>query len=298
MRFLLSAALLAMLTGPAHAAPPQIVTDTAISGALVSQIMGDLGQPHVLLPTGSGVHHYQMRPSDARALQSAQLLVWFGPQLTPWLDRAAGGRDDQAGQLQLLSVPDATLRALNPADAHHHDHDHGDTDPHAWLDLSNAPVWLDHIARRLSELDPPNAAIYADNAAAAAREYRALDERIAATLAPLEDADFAVFHDAYGYFTDRYGLRPAIAVLPGDATSASAARVQAVRAQIAESGARCAFPEYGHDPVLIRTVTEGTDVTVGGELDPAGAGVPQGPSHYLDTMRGLADTLSGCLDKG
>lgn len=319
MRLLISSALLTVLAVPGHAAPPEVVTDTAIAGALVGQVMGDLGQPRVLLPKGAGVHHYQMRPSDAQALQSAQLLVWFGPELTPWLERASDARGEDAKDLELLHVKGVTLRSYAEDDDHEHehehehedhaeggqenhedhdDHDHGGADPHAWLDIANAAPWLDAIARELSELDPENAATYADNAKSAAGNYAALDAEIAQKLSPLADSSFVVFHDAYGYFSDHYGLRPAIAVSLGDATSPSAERMNEVRAKIAESGASCAFPEYGHDPRLVQTAIDGTDTAIGGELDPAGTGLAQGPSLYADTLRGLAETLGDCLNKG
>ncbi len=333
MRLLLSSAILAALAAPASAAPPRIVADTAITGALVAQVLGDLGEPHVLLPSGASVHHYQMRPSDAQALQSAGLLVWFGPELTPWLDRAAGSSGTNAPQLKLLDANDVTLRSY-AEDGHHehgeghdheehdheehdhdhedhdhaheheheHEHEHGDDhhhdgkDPHAWLNPANAAPWLSAIADELSELDPDNAATYAANAEAATQDYVALDQRMAQQLSPLKDKSFVVFHDAYGYFTEHFGLRPAIAVSLGDATAPSAARLSEVRSQIAESGASCAFPEYGHDPKLIDTVIEGSDVGMGDELDPAGAGLSPGPTLYRDVLQQMTDTLSTCIN--
>jgi zinc transport system substrate-binding protein len=326
MRLLLSSAILAALAAPASAAPPRIVADTAITGALVAQVLGDLGEPHVLLPSGASVHHYQMRPSDAQALQSAGLLVWFGPELTPWLDRAADAGGTGAPQLELLDASDVTLRSYAEDGQHDHDeghdheghdheghdhevqdhghdhaHEHGDdhqhdgTDPHAWLNPMNAAPWLTAIARELSKLDPENAATYAANADAAAQDYLALDQKIAQQLTPLTDKSFVVFHDAYGYFTEHFGLPPAIAVSLGDATSPSAARLSEVRSQIAESGASCAFPEYGHDPKLIDTVIEGSDVAMGDELDPAGAGLSPGPMLYRDVLQRMSDTLNACL---
>ena len=84
--FLLSFALLAT---PTLAEVPAIVADTPVTASLVQQVMGDLGQPALLLDKGADPHDFQLRPSQARALQDAGLLVWVGPDLTPWLDRAA-----------------------------------------------------------------------------------------------------------------------------------------------------------------------------------------------------------------
>ncbi|MDP5307960.1 zinc ABC transporter substrate-binding protein [Paracoccus spongiarum] len=308
MRFAPIAALIVLIAGPALAQPPRVVADTPITASLVAQVMGDLGAPGLLLPPGSSPHHHQMRPSEAAALQSADLLVWMGPALTPWLERAAAPRG--AGRdLQLLDVPDTALRAFGEAehDAGQDDgdgpeatgdHGHDGIDPHAWLDPANAAIWLRAIAGDLSRRDPGNAATYADNAAAAQARLSALDHEITGRLAPLADRRFVVFHDAYGYFTDHFGLQPAIAVALGDATSPSAARIADVQAQIGASGARCAFPEFGHDKKLIEAAIGGSDVVMGAALDPAGAAIEGGAGLYEATLRGLAETVEACLSGG
>lgn len=302
-------ALALMAAGPVAAQPPRIVTDTPITASLVQQVTGDLAQVQVLLPKGADAHHHQMRPSDAQGLQDAGLLVWTGPELTPWLDRAAASVAAGIPQLRLLEVPGTHLRAYTEDHGHDHDHDHGHdhghdhdhahdhagTDPHAWLDPANAQLWLTAIADMVAKADPDNAAQYASNAATAAQQIADLDARIQAQLSPHRQASIVVFHDAYGYFTDHFGLRPAIAVSLGDASTPSAARLGGIRDQIAQTEAACAFPEYGGDPRLVQTVIEGTAVRMGDELAPEGGVLDSGPALYGDVLTGLADALADCL---
>ncbi|MDB6176071.1 zinc ABC transporter substrate-binding protein [Paracoccus sp. Z330] len=331
------AAFAACLATPTLAAPPTVVADTAVTASFVAQVMGDLGQPSVLIPSGASLHHYQMRPSDARKLQSADTVIWTGPELTPWLERAVSGVT--ASQLQLTHVPGTHLQgfagdAHDPAHDDHaheehdehghaahdhdhdhdheghshdeheheahaehdgHDHDHSGTDPHAWLTPENGPVWLAAIAQELSRLDPENADAYKANAEAAATRLSDLDAELNAELAPISDQSFVVFHDAYGYFTTHFGLRPAIAVSLGDATSPSAARLSEIRERIADTGVNCAFPEAGHDPKLIETAIENSGTKLGAALDPAGTELEGGPDFYATLMRNLARTLTDCM---
>lgn len=328
-----AAAILWLTTSPALAVP-SVVTDLVPTGALVQEVMGDLGQVRVLLPGGASAHHYQMRPSDAQALQSADLVFWMGPSLTPWLARATANLAQDA-QVRLLEMPGVTLRNYAGAEDHlahepeahadhghddharddhghddhghgHDDHDHaaedqGDhahagTDPHAWLDPDNAAVWLPEIAAILSREDPQNAPTYQANAATAAKRIAALDATLGQRLAPHADQRFVVFHDAYGYFTDHFGLLPAVPVSLGDASSPSAARIEQVRAQITKSGAVCAFPEYAHDPVMIDTVIEGSSVRRGGELSPEGGALQHGIGQYDLLLTTMAETLVTCLE--
>lgn len=332
MRLALPAALFMSTALPALAAPPVIVVDTPVTGSLVAEVLGDLGKAHVLISAGADPHHYQMRPSDARALQSAGLLVWTGAQLTPWMERAAENLSE-GKRLELLTIAGTHLRSYadshdhqHDADEDHdhagdhdhdhahdhdhehehehehaegegHDHPHSGTDPHAWLDPANAELWLSAIAEAVAAQDPDNAASYRANAKAAADRVAALDAKIAATLQQVAQQRFVVFHDAYGYFTDHYGLLPAIAVSLGDASAPSAARLAAIRNQITESGAVCAFPEFGHDPSLIDSVVEGGTIRIGDELDPAGRGFEAGSGLYEALLLGMADTIAGCLSE-
>ena len=314
---------------PAHAEVPRVATDLPAVAALVQQVMGDLGQPETLIETGSDAHDFQLRPSQARSLQQADMLIWIGPEMTPWLERAVSGLGGTVTSVPLLDLPGAHLQdfGANPdhdhaheeeAHGHAHDHegdhagaeddagddagddvgdghDHSGLDPHAWLDPGNGQLWLGAIAAALAQKDPENAETYAANAVKARDELAALDAELATQLAPLAKKPFVVFHDAYGYFTSHYGLTPAIAVSLGDASTPSAARVAGIRDRVSAEGVVCAFPEANHDAGLITAVIEGTGLRQGAPLDPEGSQLPPGPDQYAATLRAMAAALSDCL---
>ncbi len=327
MRYTISfvtASALAGLVGAAAAEVPRVITDILPVQSLVAQAMGDLGQPVLLLDKGADAHSFQLRPSQAAALAEADLVVWIGPEMTPWLDRALGGVAADVAQLRLLKAEGTDLRsygdgtapaddghadgaghdhaAAAPAeDGHDHDHDHDHdhahegVDPHAWLDPGNARVWLGVIASELARLDPANAATYQANAARADAEIAALDARLDAALAPVRDKPFAVFHDAYGYFANHYGLTIAGTVAVGDAAPPGAAHLAGLKTRL--ETAQCIFPETQHDPKLVQTLAADTGLRVGGALDPEGADLEPGPQGYGAILTGLADTLVACLDQ-
>ena len=348
MRYTISFALAILgLATAARAEVPKVVTDIPPVGALVAQVMGDLGQPEVLLTGGANAHDFQLRPSQARALNGADLVVWVGPELTPWLGRTLSGING-VSQLGLLAAPGTYQRIYGavpgehdhdheghahdghdhdehdhdgheghgdedhslPADQaqadhdhddHDHDHDHEGhvhtgTDPHAWLDPANAQAWLRVIAAELTRLDPENAATYARNADAAVVRVGALNDKIAQELAPVRGQAFVTFHDAYGYFTDHFGLRQLGSIAAGDAHSPGAARLQSLRDSIGRADI-CLFPEVQHDPALIAQMAEATGSRLGGALDPEGTAIPPGPDAYAQVMDQIADTLVACLAK-
>lgn len=305
MRYIIT--LLATAT-PALAEVPTVVADIPPVHALVAQVMGDLGAPELLLAKGADEHDFQLKPSQAGAVADADLVVWIGPELTPWLDGAMDSRPEGAASLALLDAEGTMRRAYGEAKAddhgheeehadeagHDHGHDHGSEDPHAWLDPGNAQVWLGLIAADLGKLDPENAATYAANATAAGERIAALDAELQALLAPVKDMPVVTFHDAYGYFSDHYGLTFAGSIALGDASSPGAARLSELRGELEAGGVVCLFPEVQHDPALVEQLAEGTTVRIGGALDPVGSALDAGPGAYAALLGGIARTIADC----
>jgi zinc transport system substrate-binding protein len=286
MRYIISFAL-ATLPIAALAEVPQVVTDIPPVQALVAQVMGNLGSPVLLLEKGADEHDFQLRPSQMQAVADAELVVWIGPELTPWLDRAMASAN--GASLVLLEASTTTVRPFAAGE------EETGTDPHAWMDPANAMAWTDLIAAELARLDPENAARYAANADASKARIAALDAELASTLAPIADKGFVTFHAAYGYFTAHYGLTHAAALALGDASAPGAARLKELQSQLVAGDYLCAFPEVQHDPALLRQVMAGTSVKLGAALDPVGSSLPFGPDAYDALMRGIATTLLDCL---
>jgi len=315
---------------------PKVVTDIPAVQSLAAQVMGDLGTPGVMLEQGGNAHHYQMKPSQARALQEADLVFWIGPEMTPWMARAIEAVALESKAIELLESDGTLLRDFggvlhsgghdhaddhaeeagdhdhedehaeeahdhaeddHDEEAHDDEHDHAHTglDPHAWLEIGNAETWLGLMADRLAAADPENAATYAANAAAAKADLTALDARLSAELAPVAGTPFVVFHDAYGYFAAHYGLTVAGSIALGDAVEPGAGHLAELRADLATKGVACVFPEAQHDPKRVALLVEGTDVRIGGTLDPSGSSLAYGPGLYAALITGLADTLRDCL---
>ncbi|MFT3690196.1 zinc ABC transporter substrate-binding protein [Paenirhodobacter sp.] len=292
---------LAAMPALARAEVPKVVTDIPPVQSLVAQVMGDLGAPALLLTPGTNAHSYQMKPSQARALQDADLLIWIGPEMTPWLNRAAAASGAK-NSLPLLHTKGTQLRDYAPEADHDHDHDHEEdghhhegTDPHAWLDPDNARTWLSTIAQHLAALDPEHAETYAANAEAARTRIAALDGALKDELAPVARRPFVVFHAAYGYFAAHYGLDVAGALSLGDAAEPGAAHLAELRAGLAHDAVACAFPEANHDPRPLDRLAEGTGVRIGGALDPEGSKLDAGPDLYDRILRSLSETIRDCL---
>lgn len=138
-----SIALAAAILGtPLAAHDIRVVTDIPVTHSLVSMVLGDHGTVDLMLDRGANAHSYQLRPSQAQALSQADLVVWVGAGMTPWMGRAMAGLAADAHSVALLEVEGAMLREFGQAkemhdhdddhahDDHGHDHDHGDDHAH------------------------------------------------------------------------------------------------------------------------------------------------------------------------
>jgi zinc transport system substrate-binding protein len=289
MRALAVALALAPMAPMASEAAPKVVADIAPVGALVAQVMAGLGTPVVLIAGGGDPHDFQLRPSQAAALHDADLLIWIGPSLTPWLGRAAAATE--AVSVPLQDAPGIVRRppmfGAGPGEG-------AAGDPHLWLDPENGIAMISRIAAALAATDPANAAAYAGNAARAKARLTALEAAIASELAPYRDRRLVVFHDAFAHFAGRFGITIVGSLALGDAADPGAAALSALRRDIAEQGADCLFAEPQHSPALIRSLAADTGIRVG-QLDPEGTTVPPGADAYDRTVRAVADGIVACL---
>jgi zinc transport system substrate-binding protein len=284
------------------AAAPKVVTDIPAVHALAAKAMEGVGAPVRLLPPGASPHGYHMRPSEASALAEADILIWIGPELTPWLDRARRKLNAKAPSLALLGVPGTTRHeareeAVFTAHAdggHDHGHHHGPVDPHAWLDPVNGARWLGAIARALGSIDPANAGTYTANAAAGEAELWVLKEALNAELAPVRNQPYVVLHDGFQYFEDRFRISALGAIRLSDGAAPSPRRLATLRRGIKAGGARCIFREPQYSSALAAGLA-GPDVRTG-VLDPLGWDLEAGWSLYPTLLQQLGTNLRQCLE--
>ena len=271
---------------------------------LIAAVMEGVGTPRLLIRGGASPHDASLRPSDARALSVARLVVWAGPGLEAFLVKPLPALAGAARVLTLTEAPAMVVLKQRPGGAFEAeaggelDHDEpGGINPHLWLDPRNAIEIARQAAAALAELDPGNAPRYAANEARLATRLEALDRELAARLGPVAGIPFAVFHDAYPYLEARYSLRALGALTVDPAVPPGAKRLAALRGRLREFGATCVFAEPQFRPAVVAALAEGTGARAA-TLDPLGATLAPGPEAYFVLMRELADALVGCLAGG
>ena len=289
-----------LLTGTAQA-EVKVLTSIKPLQLIAAAVQDGVAIPEVLLPPGASPHNYALRPSDVRKVQSVDLLYWIGPDMEGFLPRVLSGRSLPSVAVQ--DLPGLKLRHFGAdnhshaeeADEHDHDHRPGSLDAHLWLSPVNARVIADKMAADLSAADPANAQRYQSNAKAFDERLGALDQRLKKRLANVEGKPYFVFHEAFDYFEDAYGLKHAGVFAVAAEVQPGAQHVAAMRKRLQEVGKTCVFSEPPLRPRLAETLVAGLPVKLA-ELDALGGYTPATAQGYEQVLEKLGNDLAGCLE--
>jgi zinc transport system substrate-binding protein len=303
-RLVLSLALLLPFNLPALAMdPPKVLASIKPLHSLALNVMEGVGaKPTLLLRATASAHTYTLRPSDARAIEQADVVFWIGPDYESFMAKAVSGLQRRARVVTMSRADGVTLLPTREGGvwAEDDDHDHAQSadtehDMHLWLDPVNAKALARAMAATLAEADPAHAARYQANAQALAARLDTLDSSLRTRLTPVAHKPFIVFHDGYQYFEKRYGLTAAGSITVTPDRTPGPRRLSDLRRAIAERNASCVFGEPQFTSALVGTVAKGT-VARTGVLDALGAAIPEGKDVYFVMMEALADSFVGCLN--
>jgi zinc transport system substrate-binding protein len=299
--------------GPA-AAQTKVVVSIKPLHSLVAGVMAGVGSPELLVKGASSPHTYAMKPSDAKALNDADLFFRMSESIEPFTIRVARALPKQVTIVTLQDAPGMKLlprRTGNTFEPHvqdasksaldrheHDDHDHDGKanapDGHAWLDPDNAKAMVARIEQALSSTYPAYAAAFQANARKLTADLDALDGKLQTKLKPVAGKPYIVFHDAFQYLEARFDLNPVGSISISPDVPPSAKRLTDLRKKVVSLNAVCVFAEPQYDTRLVQNLVEGTSARTA-TLDAEALGLEPGPDLYFAMMRRLADDLKGCL---
>lgn len=297
-----------------------VVATFSILGGMVKSVGGDHVEVTTLVGPDSDAHAYNPTPADAKTILKADVLFVNGWGFEGWLDRLV----DASGYKGRLITATDGIEGLpfdhgddhneeHHGDDHdgkhagkhedHHDkhedkhddkhadahgHHHGETDPHAWLSLAHAKVYIQNITGALQEADPKNSAVYALNQDAYLKQLGELEQLVTETLdtLPKERRTVVTSHDAFGYFADSYQFRFLAPQGLNPEAEASARDVAALIEQIRDENITALFLENIVSPRLLEQIAAESGAEIGGTLYADGLSKPEGDAGtYLNMMK-------------
>ncbi|MGC1019742.1 zinc ABC transporter substrate-binding protein ZnuA [Pantoea agglomerans] len=295
----------ASLTLPAQA---NVVASLKPVGFIAAAIADGVTPVDVLLPDGASEHDYSLRPSDAKRLKNADLVVWVGPEMEAFMAKSAAELPAQKN-LAMVNIDgikpllisggededEHTAEKSEEQDADAHHHHHGEFNMHLWLSPEIARKTAVAIHGKLLELMPQDKAKLDANLQQFEVALADTDKRVSAQLAPVRNKGYFVFHDAYTYFEKQYGLSPTGHFTVNPEIQPGAQRLHQIRTQLVEQKAVCVFAEPQFRPAVIDAVARGTQVRKG-TLDPLGTDISLAKDSYVKFLSQLSSQYESCLN--
>jgi ABC-type Zn uptake system ZnuABC Zn-binding protein ZnuA len=296
-RHFLLAASFAFLPSAAISAELNVVASFSILGDLATQVGGERVEVTTLVGPDSDAHVYEPRPTDARTLAAADVILANGLEFEGFLGRLIEASGTQAPVIELTT----SAELLEDPDGGHY---HGDVfhagthDPHAWQSVANVTAYVASLANAFCDLDEAGCDSYRQNADAYRADLTALGDEISRLISEIPESRRTVIvpHNAFRYFEDAYGIRflaPAGISTEAEASAADMARiVDELRAETASA----IFVENIADPRLMRRIAAETGKEIAGTLYSDALSPQDGPApSYLAMMRHNLTTLLDAL---
>lgn len=269
----------------------KVVTTFTVIADMAQNVAGDAATVVSITKPGAEIHGYQPTPRDLVKAIDADLILWNGLNLELWFEQFFAN---------LRNVPSVVVsEGVEPMPISGGDYD-GKPNPHGWMALSSALIYVDNIQNALSGLDPDNAATYAANADA----YKA---QIANVIGPLRDAALALPDDrrwlvtsegAFSYLARDFGLKE-VYLWPINADAqGTPQQVRAVIDTVRDNAIPVVFSESTVSDKPAKQVARETGAAYGGILYVDSLSEPGGPvPTYLDLLRVTSETIVKGLSK-
>jgi manganese/iron transport system substrate-binding protein len=290
-RLILLATLAATLPWPALAQDRlKVVTTFTVIADMARNVAGDGVEVVSITKPGAEIHGYEPTPQDIVGAADADLILWNGLNLERWFEQFLTNLGD---------VPSATLTdGIQPISITGGDYD-GKPNPHAWMSIDNALIYVDNIAAALSKADPANATTYAANAEAYKTQLRAALDPLKARIEALpEDRRWLVSCEgAFSYLARDLGLQE-LFLWPINADQQGTPRqVQAVIDGVREHQIPAVFCESTVPSDPAEQVARETGAAFGGVLYVDSLSDGDGPvPTYLDLLKVTTETIAKGLN--
>ena len=280
--------LLAMGTPPALAQAPRLkaVTSFTVIQDIARNVAGDAATVESITRPGAEIHGYEPTPGDIVRAQSANVILWNGLNLEAWFSRFLDNL--RAAKAVLVS------EGVEPMGIREGPYQ-GKPNPHAWMSLTNALIYVENIRKAFSSLDPANAAVYDRNATAYAARIRALDAPLRQRIAAIpEDKRWMVTSEgAFSYLTRDYGMREAYLWPINAEEQGTPKQVRAVIDLVRKHKIPVVFAESTVSDKPARQVARETGAKFGGVLFVDSLSEPSGPvPTYLKLMEVTVDRIA------
>nr|WP_255449653.1 metal ABC transporter substrate-binding protein [Shimia ponticola] len=267
----------------------KVVTTFTVLADMAQNVAGDAAEVVSITKPGAEIHGYEPTPRDIVNAVDADLILWNGLNLELWFEQFLNNLGD---------IPSVTVsEGIEPIAIGSGSYE-GKTNPHAWMGLDNALIYIDNMAAAMAEQDPENAEVYAANAAAYGDELRATIEplREAVAAIPADQRWLVTCEGAFSYLARDFGMQE-LYLWPMNADQVGTPQqVRSVIDGVTDNNIPVVFCESTVNTAPAEQVARETGAAYGGVLYVDSLSEADGPvPTYLDLLRVTATTVADGL---
>ncbi len=272
--------------------PMYIATANIIDGAQ------DVSLECLASPDVGCLHDYQLTVNDMKKLEFSDLFVVNGGGMESFLDKAVSTYPN----LQIVNASENIINEEHEFDEdhetkeEHEGHHHGTVNPHVWVSVSLYIDQVKNISKKLQEINPENAEVYAKNEIEYIKKLENLKNEMHEILDNVKEKDIVTFHEAFYYFAEEFNLNVVAVIEREPGTSPSAKDLVGIINQIREINVKAIFVEPQYLKTAANTIADETNVNVY-ELDPVVSGIFE-KDAYEKIMRANLEVLKEALSNG
>lgn len=261
-------------------AQPRVAASIKPLQLIAMAVTEGVSDPALVLDNSQDPHHPSLRPSQRRAMSTADVFLWVGPSMETGLEGAVS----ELGAVVITATGAWDMTVLQAGDR---------PDPHLWLDTRNAAQIAGLLANVLVDLDPANEERYLANLAAFRNELETLQRQIKGMLQPETFPPFAVYHNGYGYFENQFGLEHAASFTGNEEVQPGIRRILAVKSILDEKQVNCVIVSPSVNPDYLSNLIE-RDSMQYVTIDVLARDINVVKDGYVRFLRNIAEAFMTC----
>ena len=262
------------------------VTTFTVIADMARNVAGEAAVVESITKPGAEIHDYQPTPRDIIRAQEADVILWNGLNLERWLERFLQDVNHVPGVIVSKGVEPLSIHAGPYTDK---------PNPHAWMSVDNALIYIENIRKIFADMDPENAAIYSKNAKKYGEKIQAIRSELTETLKdiPADQRYLVTSEGAFSYLARDFGLQE-VYLWPMNADQqGTPQQVRKVIDMVRSHNIPVVFSESTISDKPIKRVAAETGAIYGGVLYVDSLSTPQGKvPTYLDLLRVTTRTIA------
>ncbi|HEA50995.1 zinc ABC transporter substrate-binding protein [Marinobacter antarcticus] len=271
----------------------RILTSIKPLELLVRAVATDDMHTSTLVPAGASPHSYSITPSKRRALESADIIFWVGPEMETFLNRLLTGREFANRSVALMKLD--TENSPEDHEINRNEHDHGEgEDPHIWVDPLRAIAMAESIRDALAQLEGADKSALDRNLKTFRASIIQTQTHIQEHLEPLQNVSLFAYHNAFTRFAKHYNLNVEAVLTLNPELSPGARHIADVQKRLSAAKHPCLLTEPQFNRQWWRSITEGLDITFS-TWDPMATDIDTTANGYAAFQQSIADAALKCL---